>query len=83
MDLGGLDKITASAGMFSTEITYDYLVQEGRPLGDIYGYINDGMYTIDDFDYNNGTWTLKKGVADASKVTGIEHVLPVLPNTST
>ena len=79
MDLGGLDKITASAGMFSTEITYDYLVQEGRPLGDIYGYINDGMYTIDDFDYNNGTWTLKKGVADASKVTGIEHVRPGAP----
>lgn len=79
MDLGGLDKITASAGMFSTEITYDYLVQEGRPLGDIYGYVNDGMYTIDDFNYNNGVWTLKEGVADASKITGIEHVRPGAP----
>ena len=72
MDLGGLDRITASAGMFSTEINYDYIVQEGRPLGDIYGYVNQGMYTVDDFDYNNGTWTLKEGIADSSPITGAE-----------
>ncbi|MDE6507146.1 MAG: TonB-dependent receptor [Alistipes sp.] len=72
MDLGSLDRITASAGMFSTEIGYDYIVQEGRPLGDIYGYVNQGMYTVDDFDYNNGTWTLKEGIADSSPITGAE-----------
>lgn len=72
MDLGGLESITASAGMFSTEINYDYLVQVGRPLGDIYGYVNDGMYTVDDFDYNpvTGVYTLKEGIPDSSVVTG-------------
>ena len=70
MDLGGLEQITASAGMFSTEIGYDYIVQKGRPLGDIYGYVNQGMYTVDDFDYNNGTWTLKEGIASSESVFG-------------
>ena len=72
VDLGGLDDIQASAGMFSTEISYDYLVKEGRPLGDIYGYVNDGMYTIEDFDYDatSGTWTLKEGVTDSSAISG-------------
>ena len=72
VDLGGLSSITASAGMFSTEINYDYMVTVGRPLGDIYGYVNQGMYTIDDFDYNasTGAWTLKEGIADSSPVTG-------------
>ena len=79
MDLGGLDKITASAGMFSTEINYDYIVQVGRPLGDIYGYVNQGMYTIDDFDYNNGTWTLKDGIASTAPITGIEQERPGTP----
>ena len=74
MDLGGLKEITANAGMFSSEIAYDFKVTEGRPLGDIYGYENDGMYTIDDFDYNSstGTWTLKEGIVDCSSVTGYD-----------
>lgn len=70
VDLGGLPSITASAGMFSTEINYDYMIQVGRPLGDIYGYVNQGMYTVDDFNYVNGAWVLKEGIADSSPVTG-------------
>ncbi len=62
VDLGGLDQITASAGMFSTEIGYDYIVKKGRPLGDIYGYVSQGMYTVDDFDYDGKTWTLKEDI---------------------
>lgn len=27
----------------------DYLVQVGKPLGLVYGYVNDGFYTADDF----------------------------------
>ena len=79
MSLGGLEEITASAGMFSSEIGYDYKVTEGRPLGDVYGFVNDGMYTIDDFDFNpaTGGWTLKDGIPDASGITGA----PVRPGS--
>ncbi|MBP5566863.1 MAG: TonB-dependent receptor [Bacteroidales bacterium] len=71
-NLGGLSEITANAGMFSSEIGYDFKVTEGRPLGDVYGFINDGMYAIKDFDFDatTGAWTLKEGIADASGVTG-------------
>ena len=72
MDLGGLDTITANAGMFSSEIGYDFMVTEGRPLGDVYGFTNAGMYGIDDFNFDaaTGTWTLRDGIPDASGVTG-------------
>ena len=70
--LGGLEEITANAGMFSSEIGYDFKVTEGRPLGDVYGFMNDGMYTVEDFTYDaaTGTWTLLPGIPDASGVTG-------------
>lgn len=35
---------------------------EGKTLGEIWGYVSDGFYTIDDFD-GSGTWQLKDGVA--------------------
>ena len=35
---------------------------EGKTLGEIWGYVSDGFYTIDDFD-GPGTWQLKGGVA--------------------
>ena len=71
-DLGGLSEITANAGMFSSEIGYDFMVTKGRPLGDVYGFVNDGMYGINDFNYDatTGAWTLKEGIPDASGVTG-------------
>ena len=77
VSLGGLEEITANAGMFSSEIGYDFKVTEGRPLGDVYGFINDGMYVIDDFesyDPVRNVWTLKEGVPDASGVTGYTAV---------
>lgn len=35
---------------------------EGKTLGEIWGYVSDGFYTIDDFD-GPGTWQLKDGIA--------------------
>ena len=45
---------------------YDYVVEEGRPVGIIQGFKSAGYYTVDDFDYNAATktYTLKKGVPD-------------------
>lgn len=45
---------------------------EGRKINEIYGYISDGYYTIDDFDLEKakgGTWVLKDGVVSVLGVT--------------
>lgn len=42
----------------------DYYV--GRKIGEIWGYVSDGYYSLDDFDAEaakHHTWTLKEGVA--------------------
>lgn len=51
----------------------DYRAYVGGTSGLIYGYINDGFYTVDDFesfDKNAKTWTLKEGVTDSSPLSG-------------
>jgi TonB-linked SusC/RagA family outer membrane protein len=42
----------------------DFMVKVGEPIGLIYGYVNDGFYTVDDFDYDpvEMKYTLKDGV---------------------
>ena len=41
---------------------YPYISQVGKPTGMMYGYIYEGTYKYDDFDYANGTYLLKDGV---------------------
>ncbi|TZF81546.1 TonB-dependent receptor [Pedobacter sp. BS3] len=42
-----------------------YISEIGRPMGMIYGYIWDGVYTYDDFDNPSpGVYNLKKNVSD-------------------
>ena len=75
--LAGLDNITAASGWASSEISADYLVQEGQPLGNMYGFQSDGMYTVDDFEgYFDGVWKLKEGVADDSEIIGKNNLRP-------
>jgi TonB-linked SusC/RagA family outer membrane protein len=42
----------------------DYILQVGQPVGAMYGYVRDGLYQVNDFDYNATTkaYTLKTGV---------------------
>ena len=78
VDLGGLSSIDTQAGMFSTEPTWsDYQVKVGRPLGDIFGMVNDGFYTEKDFTYNpsNNKWELNEGVLDGGTIIG-RNVMP-------
>ncbi|MGE5521200.1 MAG: SusC/RagA family TonB-linked outer membrane protein, partial [Candidatus Dadabacteria bacterium] len=44
----------------------DYLVRIGSPVGSMYGWINDGFYKVEDFNYDAVTtkYTLKTGVAE-------------------
>lgn len=64
------DKYFASSGWGPGD---EYLVKVGQPVGTIWGYESDGMYTLDDFDYNpgNGAYVLKKGVADNTPSVGM------------
>ena len=80
-DLGGLDAIWAQSYWASTEIGDDYIVQVGQPLGNMYGYVSDGMYTTDDFNWDDGkkTWVLKEGVVDCSTVIGTTYLRPGAP----
>ncbi len=79
IDLGGLESITAQSYWASTEIGEDYIVQVGQPLGNMYGYVSDGMYTVDDFDWDGSKWVLKSGVADCSAIIGSNYMRPGAP----
>jgi len=51
----------------------DYILRIGRPVGSMWGLVNDGFYTVDDFNYNNntGAYTLKAGVANNAAIIGV------------
>lgn len=51
---------------------FDYIVRVGEPVGAIWGLETDGYYKIDDFDYNNGTYTLRSGVANNRSITSVD-----------
>lgn len=46
----------------------DFLVEVGKPIGQFYGYVTEGFYTVDDFDYDPATqkYTLKAGIPNSS-----------------
>lgn len=69
-DLGNIDYFTVSSD-WSSDTGDDYIVMVGEPVGLMYGFVTDGFYTVDDFDYDEGTgtYTLKPGVADNSGIT--------------
>ncbi|KIA99626.1 TonB-dependent receptor [Flavobacterium sp. KMS] len=48
----------------------DYILEVGRPVGVMYGYVRDGLYQVSDFDYNPtlNTYTLKSGVVSDNVV---------------
>lgn len=45
----------------------DWMLAVDRPIGLVRGYIADGFYTPADFNYSDGKYTLKEGVADITK----------------
>ena len=63
-NLGGPAQITRNSGWQGSDGVDDYLVKVGEPVGLMYGFVTDGFYTLNDFDYNaaTATYTIKKGV---------------------
>ena len=70
--LGGLTQQTRNAGWQGTDGADDYLVKVGEPVGLMYGFVTDGWYKIEDFDYNTTTrvYTLKAGIPTSQNISG-------------
>ncbi len=77
-DLGSLTNgYSVATGWQNTEVGADYLVLPGYSIGQMYGFVTDGRYEVDDFEGFDGTqWILKPGVADGSDVLGADAVRP-------
>ncbi len=60
-NLGGLTQIIRNSNSVTQN---DFLVRVGESVGLMYGYMSDGFYKVDEFDYNPTTltYTLKPGV---------------------
>ncbi|RAI92246.1 SusC/RagA family TonB-linked outer membrane protein [Algoriphagus yeomjeoni] len=57
----------------------DFYLQVGGKLGDIYGYVNDGYYSVDDFqsyDAVSGSYILKEGIPSSGGVVGNTNIKP-------
>ena len=84
VSLGGIDQIE-TASKIHNDLTWDYLVREGDPLGVIYGFESDGWYQVDDFTMNINSntglpsWKLKEGVPDASNLIETNGMRPGSP----
>ncbi|MBY0477458.1 MAG: TonB-dependent receptor [Chitinophagaceae bacterium] len=63
--LGGVSQITRNSGWQGSDGVDDYLVKVGQPAGLMYGFVTDGFYKIEEFNYNSttGVYTLKPGIA--------------------
>ena len=63
--LGGVQEQTRNSGWQGSDGVDDYLVKVGQPIGLMYGFVTDGWYTVDDFNYNATTqaYTIKPGIA--------------------
>ncbi|PTN09234.1 TonB-linked SusC/RagA family outer membrane protein [Mangrovibacterium marinum] len=64
---GELDYKTYSSGWNgSAAPTSDYIIREGEEVGQMYGYVTEGMYSFDDFTFNQATnsWDLNEFYAD-------------------
>ncbi len=79
--LDGTDERFFQSNWSSTDLKDrdDYYLAVGETIGLIYGYINDGMYTVDDFtayDAVSNTYTLKDNVPDDKNTLGVADVKP-------
>ncbi len=71
VSLGGVERGSYdSAWTKSSYGVNEYLVREGEPIGQMWGYVSDGMYSVDDFDWNGTQWVAKEGVVDNSGLIG-------------
>jgi TonB-linked SusC/RagA family outer membrane protein len=63
--LGGVSQITRTSGWQGSDGVDDYIVKVGESTGQMYGFVTDGFYGVNDFNYNATTqaYTIKPGIA--------------------
>lgn len=81
-----VDKLTEGvSGLYGTQWgssmtnpQQDYILQKGSPVGLVRGWVYDGFYTVDDFTYDNGVYTLKPGIVDyaSGQIMKTAHGIP-------
>lgn len=76
LSIGGLDNIKSNSGWANSHIEYDYMVTKGEPLGNVYGYVVEGIYQVEDFEYIDGKWTVREGVVDSEDLLGSDYFRP-------
>ncbi len=80
-ELDGTNERFFQSNWASTDLNNinDYYLRVGGKLGDIYGYVSDGMYTVDDFQGFNaatGQYELKEGVPNSGSTVGNPNIKP-------
>ena len=79
-ELGDVKMSLQNSGWYGSASgpTGDYLLKEGEPIGQMWGYVTDGMYKYSDFTYDpvTETYTLKEGVPDNSTLIGASYFGP-------
>ena len=71
LSLGQQQSYLQNSGWAGTGNPADYIVQVGKPVGAMYGYVSQGYYQLSDFNYNSNTrvYTLKPGTVNDANVT--------------
>jgi len=61
----------ANSGWGFSNTPADYIVRVGDPVGSMWGFVTDGYYTLEQFDYDAATkrYTLKPGIASNAAIT--------------
>ena len=67
----GLDYYFRNSGWGFSNSPVDYIVKPGEYIGSMWGFTTDGFYTLDDFDYAGGVYTLKPGIANNQDFTSL------------
>lgn len=73
----GTESMYSATNFNSNFKNYDYVASIGQPLGQMYGYIFDGVYQTSDFNKTpDGKMVLKPGIPDISTHAGKTAVEP-------
>ncbi|HEX6170780.1 MAG TPA: SusC/RagA family TonB-linked outer membrane protein, partial [Chitinophagaceae bacterium] len=60
-----------SSGWAGGNTPEDFTVAVGQSVGTMWGFVTDGFYTLDDFNYSNGVYSLKSGVPSNRDITAV------------
>jgi hypothetical protein len=68
--LGAIDQKTYNTELLGRDGADEYLLKTGEPVGLMYGFVTDGFYTVDDFDYIDDQYVLKAGQPNTQQIFG-------------